>query len=83
MKHRDFLSVSRFRMTGGVSSVVNICRPSSILITLSVGSVYSGGRSRRNTNMHMTEFSRDRCIFVNKLVWSKNVDNSKRRFGLY
>jgi len=31
----------------------------------------------------ISEFSHDWCSVVNKLVWSKYVDNSRRRFCLY
>jgi len=46
-KNRDFRPISRFEMTGGVSSAVSEFRPSSMLITASVAFVYISRRIRR------------------------------------
>ena len=68
-------------MTDGVSSVVNKFRPSSMLMTPSVGlRLYRQTVTpKRNAPVNLHES----CSVVNKPVWSEYVDNSKRPRRLY
>jgi len=75
-KNRNFRPVSHFGMTGGVRTVINNFRPSSMLITASVDFVYISRHSRRReqNSIYVTVQSVNVEYFKNSQYKCKRVN---------